>query len=47
MWGWVPCTIPRHRVSGLWANVLRVGGEASMGGEVFSKGVGFLKGEGS
>lgn len=38
---------PTDRALGLCANILKIGGGASMGGEVFSIGVGFKVGEGS
>lgn len=47
VWVWVPVSFPRNTVSGLWATILRVRGGASIGGKVFSKGVGFKVGEGS
>lgn len=47
VWGWVPSRVPRHRVPGLWGNLMRVGDSSTLRGELFSRGVGFKVGEAS
>lgn len=46
VWGCL-VEVPRHRASGLWGNILRAGDGSLLGGELFSRIVGFKVGEGS
>lgn len=45
-WGWVPKSVPRYQMSGLWGQIARVGNESNCWRKVFAIGVGFLVGEG-
>ena len=41
IWGWEPSRVPRHRLSGLWGNILRFEDPSFAGRELFRRGVGF------